>query len=440
MDFTIEPLAPCRKKIGVTIPRERIRAEYDKQYGEINRQLALPGFRKGHTPRKLLEKRFGGALDGEVKTALVKAAIEELVRDRKVEPLSPPSIDVDALAVDPTRPLTFEFELATRPEFTTPTWKGLEMLVTPVTVEDAEVAEAVEGLRRRGARLESQEGAVIADGDVLVLDWSASAGGQVVSEDQGAYHPFGRGALAGLPAEALETALRGQKAGATASAEVTAADDDLREELRGKTVTLTATVREVKRYVLPEVDAAFLSKHDYDDADEMRADLKRQIQRGKTRERDQAAEEQLLDQVVASAQLELPDDLLAQELDAWEQRRIHELTEGGTEHAEAAKQAAAGRPEARTQIAQELKRFFVLDRIAREESLVVADQEVAQAISEIAQAYGRPVEEVIEVYRQGGRLEELRSQLRHRKVREAVRRAAHVVERAGGEQAGGERA
>lgn len=430
MDFTIETLAPCRKKIGVTIPSERIRAEYDKQYGEINRQLALPGFRKGHTPRKLLEKRFGNALGEDVKAALVKAAMEELVRDRKVEPLAPPSIDVDALAVDPAKPLSFEFELATRPEFETPTWKGLEMLVEPVAVSDEEIAEAVEGLRRRGARLETAEGGVIADGDVLVLDWSASAGGQVVSEDQGAYHAFGRGALGGLPAQAIETALRGQQAGATASAEVTAAEDDPREELRGKALTLTATVREVKRYVLPEVDAAFLGKHDYDDADEMRADLKRQIQRAKSRERDQDAEVKLLDQVVAAATIDLPDDLLSQELEAWEQRRIRELVEGGMEASEAAKQAAAGRPEARAQIAGELKRFFVLDRIAREEGLAAGDQEVAQAISEIAQAYGRPVEDVIEVYRQGGRIEELRTQLRHRKVRDAVRRAAHVVEKA----------
>lgn len=72
----------------------------------------------------------------------------------------------------------------------------------------------------------------------------------------------------------------------------------------------------------------------------------------------------------------------------------------------------------------------MLDRIAREENLAVADAEVGQALQEIAQAYGRPVEDVFGAYRASGRIEELRSSIRHRKVREAVRRAAHVVQTA----------
>lgn len=430
MDFTIDTLGPCRKKVGVTIPLERIRAEYDRQYGEINKQIAVPGFRKGHTPRKLLEQRFGSRLGEDVKESLVKAALEELIRDKKLELLAPPTIDLARLDLDPARPLSFEFELTTRPEFPTPTWKGLELRAAPVTVLEAELDQAVEGLRRRGARLEDAPAAVIGDGDVLVVDWAAAADGVTMAQDTGAYHAFGRGALAGLPAEELETQLRGQRVGATAEATLTAAADDPREELRGRPLKVAVTVREIKRHVLPEVDAAFLKAHDYDDAEEMRSDIKRQIQRGKTRERDHEAEEGLVAQVVAAASIELPEDLLQQELEAWTERRQRELLEAGTPEAEVAVQAAAGRPEARRSIEADLKRFFVLDRIAREEGLVVGDQEVAQALSEVAQAYGRPVEEVLQAYRTGGRIEELRGQLRHRKVREAIRRAAQVIEKA----------
>ena len=141
-------------------------------------------------------------------------------------------------------------------------------------------------------------------------------------------------------------------------------------------------------------------------------------------------DEQMIEQVVASAQIELPDDLVGEELAAWERRRAAELESEGTDAGEAAKQAAAGRGEARKQIEHELRRFFVLDRIAREEGLSVSDQEVVQALSELAQAYGRPVEEVVEAYREGGRVEQLRTQLRHGKVRDSVRRAAQVEEQA----------
>lgn len=432
MDFRIDALAPCRKKIAVTIPPERIQAEYDRQYGEINQAFALPGFRKGHAPRSLLERRFGARLADDVKDSLVRAALETLVRDHKVEPLQPPAIDAQALTLVPGRALDFEFELMTRPEFATPVWKGLEMRVAPVSASAAEVDAALEQLRRREATLSTAEGAVVGDGDVLVLTWVArGAQGEELARDEGAYHMLGRGALGGLPAEDVDAALRGQKAGASVTVKVRASDEDPREALRGRELELVVTLTEVKRYVLPPVDEAFLKRHDYDDEAEMRKDLERQVVRAKARERDREAEEALVDGLVAGVALTLPEEIVAQELEGWTARRREELAQEGVVAGPALEQRLEeGRVEARAAIERDMRRFFVLDRIAREESLAATDGEVAQALTEIAQAYGRPVEEVLQAYRDGGRIEELRSSLRHRKVREAVRRAAQVVETA----------
>lgn len=431
MDFKVDALGPCRKKVAVTIPSERVRAEYDRQYGEINRQVALPGFRKGHTPRKLLEKRFARHLSDDVKEALVRQALEALTRDKQVEPLRPPSIDVARLEVDPGRPLAFEFELLTRPEFATPAWKGLEMKVAPVSVSDAEIDAGIDAMRRRESRLEpAGEDAVVGDEDVLVVDWTATAGEAVVAQDQGAYFPLGRGMLGGFPAAELETALRGRRAGATASAKVQAFPDDPREAVKGKEVTLSATLKEVRRFVLPALDAEWLKRHDFDDVAELRADARRQIQRGKTRERDAQAEERLVEQVVAAAKIDLPDEILSAEVDGWAARRRQELAEEGVAEDELEGRVAADRPAARRELEGELKRFFVLDRIAREEGIAVGEQELGQALQEIAQSYGRPIEEVVEAFRYGGRLDELRGRIRQRKVREAIRRAAQTIETA----------
>jgi trigger factor len=271
---------------------------------------------------------------------------------------------------------------------------------------------------------------VIGENDVLVIDWVARAGDEVVAQDQGAYYPFGRGALAGFSAEEIDTQLRGKKAGAVAEAKVKGLEDDPREAVRGKDLALHVTVKDVKRHVLPAIDAEFLKKHDYDDEAEMRADLERQIVRYKTRARDREAEAGLVDGIVAGVSMSLPDEILVQELERWTEGKKEELRAEGVVEGALDKKVEEARPEARKAIEGELKRFFVLDRIAREENLAVADAEVGQALQEIAQAYGRPVEEVLGAYRESGRIEELRSSIRHRKVREAVRRAAHVVQTA----------
>jgi trigger factor len=429
MDIKLDTLGPCRKKVAVTIPPERVRAEYDKQYGEINRQVAIPGFRKGHTPRKLLERRFARHLGDDVKEALVRQALETLTREKQVEPLQPPHIDLAKLEVDPARALSFEFELMTRPEFATPAWKGLEMKVAPVAVSEAEIDAGIDGLRRRESRLEpAGDGAVVAADDVLVVDWTAKVGDAVVAEDQGAYFPLNRGMLGGFPAAELVTQLLGKQPGAAAAARVDALPDDPREAVKGKQVELAVTLKEVRRFVLPALDAEWLKRHDFDDVAELRADARRQLLRGKTRERDAEAEERLVEQVIAAAKIELPDEILLAEVDGWAERRRAELAEEGVAEGEIDGRVAGERPQARRELEGELKRFFVLDRIAREEGIAVGEQELGQALQEIAQSYGRPIEEVVEAFRQGGRLEEMRGRIRQRKVREAIRRAAQTIE------------
>ena len=103
MEFRVDELAPCRKKVKVTVPPERVQEEYDRQYDEINDNVALPGFRKGHAPRKLLEKRFATQLAAEVKEKLVQSALDRLVEENRVAPQRDRSRDAGPRARDDIR-------------------------------------------------------------------------------------------------------------------------------------------------------------------------------------------------------------------------------------------------------------------------------------------------------------------------------------------------
>ena len=176
MDFRVESLAPCRKKVTVTVPAERVREAIDGQYQEINKQIALPGFRPGKAPRKILEAKFGAHVRDEVKGKLVEAAFQQAVEDKQVAPLGQPELDVKDLAVDPEKPFEFHFEVTTRPEFDLPVWKGLEVKVPAAHVSDADVDAGVERLRLSEGTLESSEGPLASD-DVAVVDWKAIRAG-----------------------------------------------------------------------------------------------------------------------------------------------------------------------------------------------------------------------------------------------------------------------
>lgn len=428
MDFQVETLGPCRKKIAVTIPPERIGEEFDKKYEEINENVALPGFRPGRAPRKLLEKRFGTRLADEVKDDLVKAALEKLVEEKKAEPLAPPDIDLSDTDLEPGQPLAFEFELVTKPEFDTPDYKGLEVKVPPVVVEDDEIDEAVDHMRRSGATLETIEDGEAEDGDVLVVDWRAMDGDSVEARDDQAYYPVGRGVLAGFVASDIDKALVGGAVGAEASQTVQVAADDPREELRGRELELHVTLKEIKRYVLPPLDEAFFEKHDYDDMDELREDTQKKIRRAKERQRDGQAEQKLVEQLLDAVEISLPEDFVEQELEGWAMRKRMSLQVEKVEDEEITKQIDAARDDQKATIERDMQRHFLLERISDEEELEVTEAELVQAIEEIAMMYGHPVEEVMASFRDGGRLGELRAEIRHRKARQILRQHATLVE------------
>lgn len=428
MDFAVETLGPCRKHVKVTVPPDRVQEEYDRQYDEINDNVAMPGFRKGRAPRKILEKRFGKTLGREVKEKLVQNALEKLVEEEKLEPLRPPEIDFEVLEVEPETTFEFEFDVVTKPEFETPTYKELEVEVPAVEVTAEQVEDAIDRLRRSEAVLQTVEDAEIGDEDVLVVDWKALDGDSVEAHDDNAYYLFGRGVLAGFVAKELDEALRGAQVGAEATAQVHVGPDDPREELRGRELDLQVEVKEIKRYLLPEVDEAFLKRHDFDDADEMREDVEKQLKRAGERERDRLAEEKLVDMLLESVEMSLPEEFVEKELEQWARRKRTNREMEGLAEEEIEKQIDDERADAKTNVETDMRRFFLLDRVADEEGVKVSEADLLQAIQGIAQAYGRPEEEVLASFRDGDRLQELAAQIRHRKARELIRRQAKFVE------------
>ncbi len=428
MDFAVDALGPCRKRVKVTVPPDRVQEEYDRQYDEINDTVALPGFRKGRAPRKILEKRFGTTLSGEVKEKLVKTAHEKLIDDKQIEPLRPPEIDFEALEVEPEKVFEFEFEVVTKPEFETPAYKELEVEIPAVHVSDEQIDGAVDHLRRSEAALETVEDAEVTDEDVLVVDWKALDGDSVEAHDDNAYYLFGRGVLANFVAKGLDDALRGAKAGADASVKVRVGPDDPREELRDRELDLRVDLKEIKRYLLPEVDEAFLKRHDYDDVEEMRADIAKKLGRLAGRERDRLAEEKLVDSLLAGVEMSLPEEFVEKELENWARQKRTGLEIEQVPAEEIEKKIDEERADAKTHVEKDLRRFFLLDRIADAEEVKVSEADLLQAIQAIAHAYGRPEEEVLASFRDGDRITELASQIRHRKTSDLIRRQAKLVE------------
>ena len=92
---TIEEAGPCRKKVIIEIPEEKIKNATEKQYETLRKEAIVPGFRKGRAPRRLLEKRFGKETTEQIKLKLIAEASDSAIKDSKLDALRDPDIDFE---------------------------------------------------------------------------------------------------------------------------------------------------------------------------------------------------------------------------------------------------------------------------------------------------------------------------------------------------------
>jgi len=97
LDVQISDVGPCKKHLKVVIPREDVEQQFEESLGDMRKEAMVPGFRPGHAPKTLVQKRFRKEVAGQVKSKLLMACMEQLDEDYKLNPISQPNFDVEAI-------------------------------------------------------------------------------------------------------------------------------------------------------------------------------------------------------------------------------------------------------------------------------------------------------------------------------------------------------
>jgi len=170
-----EDAGVLRKKVTVTVPRQRIDAKFNEMFGELSKTAMVPGFRIGHAPRRLIEKRFGKEVGEDVRNALVGESIGKAVEKVNLKTLGEPDLDLDKITVPDSGEMTFSFEVEVAPEFTLPQLTGIKVTKPKLELTDQRVDEALEQYRLGQVRYEATDHPA-AEGDAVVV----LAGGMIL--------------------------------------------------------------------------------------------------------------------------------------------------------------------------------------------------------------------------------------------------------------------
>ena len=416
MDVTVEDAGVCKKKLSITIPREAIDRKFEERFAELEREAQVPGFRPGHAPRRLVEKRFRRAVAEEVRVGLVSETLSKALEQEKLDVIGEPDIDPESVELPDDGPMTFSLELEVRPEFVLPDYAGVPVDVEPHEVGDKGVEQALERLREMHGSLKAvRKGSKAKKGDVVTGVLSLKVGDVAVVDGEEARLPVAAVSVQGVPVLTLPDVLEGAKAGETKTGTFTVGDEATKEDLRGKEAEITIQVKEIGRPT-PADDKTLLEQTAYETIEALREGLKRQLENQNESAYREAQEEAVREWLLEHAPFELPEGLAQRHAERLFVRHIVNLRYRGVPAEEIEKQREELRSSASANAARELKLFFILDAIAQKEKIEATDAEVDARLRFIAAQYGRRDDHIREEMQERGTLDSLRSQIRDDKV------------------------
>ncbi|XOZ88182.1 trigger factor [Nocardia testacea] len=399
---TVEQLSPTRVRINVEVPFEELKPDFDRAYKALAKQVRIPGFRPGKAPAKLLEARLGrGAVLEQVVNDALPGRYSEAVTTSEVKVIGQPEIEITK--IEDGQELAFTAEVDVRPEISLPEdYSTIAVTVDAIEITDADIDEQLQSLRQRFGTLTGVERPV-QDGDFVSIDLSATVGGEEVPEaaTTGLSHEVGSGQLI----EGLDETLIGMSAGESKEFTSTL----VAGEHAGQEATITVTLGSVKERELPEADDEFAQlASEFDTIDELKDDLRSRVERVKKVQQAGDIRDKVLEQLLDSVEVPLPEAVVKAEIDAVEHDAIHGFDHDEAKFAEALEAQGSSREEfdADTKEAAEksVKTQLLLDAVAEAEGTQVGQEELTERILFQAQRYGMAPEQFIQQVQQAGQL------------------------------------
>jgi trigger factor len=412
----IQETGPCKKHVRITVPQSDISHFLEEEIGGMVDKASVPGFRAGHVPRKLVERRFRQELNDQVKQKILIQSLEQVAEDYNLDPINEPDIDLENIDLAQEGDFVFEFDIEVRPEFDLPDYQGLtiERSVQEISDEDIDAYQN-RFLTQYGQLVPCEEAAVA--GDYLSM-------GIEFQHNDATLYKISELSVRVLPTlrfydselDGFDKLMVGVKAKETRDADLTVSTEAESLEMRGETVKAVFTVHDVKRVRMPEMNKEFLQRVGVETEEELKVEIRSILERQATYQQRQSTREQVLEKITESADWELPEELVLRQVENALRREILEMQQAGFTKPEIQARENELRQKAVSTTRQALKEHFVLDKIATTEDISVGATDIEYEIQMMAMQRGESPRRVRARLQKSGMMENLEAQIRERKA------------------------
>lgn len=424
MKLEVDTSAPSVAKVSLNVPAEEFEKEVRGGLASVSGNVRMKGFRPGKVPLKYLEKQFGEGVRSQVKENFVQKAYGRAVEENKLKPLSHPRISEEDLELEEDGSFAVDFEVPLRPVVDLPDYRGLKATSELEPVMDEQIDTTIDELRKSQSTPEpAGEDGVDEDGFVLanvlflhdeLLVWEREG----IRLNTVSVPP-------GVDEEQFAKDLLGAKDGDVLEFPITLPEFIEDEELRGEEGTCRVEVNQAMRLVPPsDEDLIGVLGDEVTDMDSMRAFVRAKLEENARERENHRLETLLLDRVLESVDVELPETMIEQQTEARLAQLAGQMEGASEEEIEAAKEAQ--RDATRAEALKGMKALFVVETIGEKEELLVTREDIDEQFASIAERNQSDVNEVREYYSENNLGQQLAIEILEKKVRRFLRENADV--------------
>lgn len=411
----------------ITVPANDIDARVEAKLQEVGQTVALPGFRQGKVPMKILKQKYGNAIMGEVLEAAVNEISAKTMQEKKIKPAMQPKIEVKSF--DAGKDLVFTMAVETLPEIKIKDVKGVKFEKPVADVENSEIDDALKRIAENNTSTKPIEGKRAAkDGDTVVIDFDGRTTDDDVKQPgmAGQGHNLKLGSGQFIPG--FEEQLVGKKAGDDVEVKVEFPENYGAQELAGRGAIFDVKIHEIREDAEAEINDEFAKSLGMDDVAALEAAVKEQMEKELEQHSRLKLKKNLLDYMDKEHQFKAPEGMVQAEFDNILHQVQHQNgAQGHDDHAEVSEEEQA---ELRVIADRRVRLGLILSEIGQGQNITVADAELQKAVITEAQKYPGQEKDVFEFYSKNREaLESLRGPIFEDKVVDYLLELADVQEK-----------
>lgn len=411
MPVEIEALTPTKLSLTIEVELDKVKAEHEKVFHEMAREVQIRGFRKGKAPRKMIEKYVNlDLLKKEVLQRIIPTAYDQALKSNNITPVTKPEYEVVSYTDD--APLKFKAVMQKRPDIPLKDYRGLEVEITKQELKEEDVEKTLQSLRESHAAYEDVPDGAVTEGGGVVLDFQGFMDGQ----------PFEGGGAQGLLLDAKKDWLIpgfmekifGMKAGEEKEFQV---DIPLNVNVpaAGKEATFKVRVQAVKKKNLPELTDDFAKLcGDFKTLDELKQEIRKNIQSYLDAQERTEGFHKAMERLSETIEFPVPEVFLEDRMKQFERDALHELEhankqfpdflkekypevfaiEGVSDEEKFKRAVGKFREDLQPGAVKMAKVDLLLDEVWQREKLRITQDEVNQEVHRMAARYHMPPEAV----------------------------------------------